>query len=208
MAARLHSHDHGFRLIPGMVAKQQVEDAGFGAGRFQRVVTGGARAFRQAGSAVEAVQRENAHRDATRAEAVERAPRLVGGRRPQPVIDDQRGDASAARAGPPIGEQRERETVGTTRGGDGQMRRRLERTQRIEVDGEGRREGAGNVRQWQLARARAEAIVSRSSGFGVGNAARSFSSASQDATLSFSAFSEIARPSSDSWAWDPPGLRW
>jgi hypothetical protein len=52
------------------------------------------------------------------------------------VVDDQRGDSAAAGAGPALGEQAERQAVGSARDCDREMRCALERSKRCDQGGE------------------------------------------------------------------------
>ena len=125
----------------------------------------------------------------------------------QAVIDDERQHGAGLAAGPAIGEPRQRHAIGAAGDRDGQMRRRAERAEAGEC---GRESGLnplpGRRAQWQAALLRAPAMLSFRSARGVGNSARSLSSVAQAARFSFSAVSELARPTSASWACAPVRL--
>ena len=126
---RERPHDHCLRLVGGMMAEQQVQDAGVAAGIEKRGVAGRPRPFGKGRAGGEPGQRQDARIDAPFGQPRRDRRCLLPGLRPQAMVHDQRQQRAAAPAHPGVRQQRQRRAVRPAGNRGGEPRRRLERPQ-------------------------------------------------------------------------------
>jgi len=116
----------GFGLIGGVVAEEEVEDAGLGTGSFKGGMPRCAGACRQSGAGGEIFQAEEAGGETNGGQAPDSQVGFAGGGGAQAVVNHEGSYAPASTGGPIAGEDCEGHAVGAARDGDGKVRASLE----------------------------------------------------------------------------------